>query len=272
MPSFGAILEHVGPFLMCLFRLSGLFVFAPVLGSPAIPARVRALVCAVFALALYPTLPEESMNPVAFDGLSLAWAVAGETLIGVVIGLLAALPMYAVQLGGMLVGHQVGVGLANVYNPALDTEADVIGQFLLYMALAVFVAIGGLEAVFIALASTFAHVPLGGFAASDAPLDLFVGLTASGFGIALRIAAPVMCIVLAETLAAGFIMKTMPQMNVLSIGFAVKIIVALIALIGSLGAVHALAGDEVARSLRAMLEWAGWLGTPQISAAAGGGA
>ena len=81
-----------------------------------------------------------------------------------------------------------------------------------------------------------------------------------------------MCIVLAETLAAGFIMKTMPQMNVLSIGFAVKIIVAMIALIGSLGAVHALAGDEVARSLRAMLEWAGWFGTPQISAEAGGGA
>ena len=187
MPSFGAILEHVGPFLMCLFRLSGLFVFAPVLGSPAIPARVRALVCAVFALALYPTLPEESMKPVAFDGLSLAWAVAGETLIGVVIGLLAALPMYAVQLGGMLVGHQVGVGLANVYNPALDTEADVIGQFRSHGA-------GGvcrhrrLEAVFIALASTFAHVPSAG---SPRPMRRWTSLWAHRVRVrhALRIAA-----------------------------------------------------------------------------------
>lgn len=258
MPALGSMLDHVGPFLMCLFRLSGLFLFAPVLGSPAIPGRVRALLCASFALAIYPTLPPASMAPVEFNGVMLAWGVASETMIGLIIGLLAALPMYAVQLGGLLVGHQVGVGLANVYNPALDTEADVIGQFLLYLALAVFVAIGGLEAMFIALGATFAHIPLGGFAATDAPLDLFVGLTASGFEIALRIAAPVLCIVLAETLAAGFLMKTIPQINVMSIGFAVKIVIAIVALIGSLGAIQTTAADDIQQTLHAMLEWAGW--------------
>lgn len=256
-PQIAPILDHAGPFLMCLFRLSGLFVFAPVLGSPAIPIRVRTLLCIVFAFALYPTIPPEYQAAGEMNLASLGWAVISETLIGISIGLLAALPIYAIQLGGMIVGYQVGVGLASVYNPALDLEGDVIGQFLLYLALAVFIALGGLEAMFGALAVTFANVPLGGFGMVDAPLDLLVGLVSSGMTVGLRVAAPVLCIVLAETIAAGFIMKTMPQLNIMTIGFAIKIIVAMIGLIGSIHAIELLAQDDILSTIGAIFDWAG---------------
>ncbi len=254
-PEISPILDHVGPFLMCLFRLSGVFVFAPVLGSPAIPMRVRTLVCLVFAVALYPAIPPSQQAPFELDLFTIGWAVASEAMIGIVIGLLAALPMYAIQLGGLIVGHQIGVGLASVYNPALDLEGDVIGQFLLYLALAVFIALGGLEIIFGALATTFANVPLGGFHLSRAPLDLLVGLVASGMTVGLRVAAPVLCIVLAETIASGFIMKTMPQLNIMTIGFAIKVIVALTALIGSIHAIEMLAREDILSTLNAMLDW-----------------
>jgi flagellar biosynthetic protein FliR len=241
---------------MCLFRLSGLFVFAPVLGSPAIPMRIRSLLCIVFAVALYPTVPASYQMPIELNLASIAWAVTSEALIGITIGLLATLPMYAIQLGGLIIGHQIGIGLASVYNPALDTEGDVVGQFLLFLALAVFISLGGLESVFNALAITFANVPLGGLRASDAPLELFVGLIASGMEVGMRVAAPVLCIVLAETIAAGFIMKTMPQLNIMTIGFAVKILIAMIALIGSIHAIEMLARQDIIFTLNIMLEWA----------------
>ncbi len=255
-PQLAPILDHAGPFLMCLFRLSGLFVFAPVLGSPAIPMRVRGLMCIVFAVALYPTIPAEYQKPVEMDVMSLGWAVASETLIGVSIGLLAALPMYAVQLGGLIIGHQIGIGLANVYNPALDLEGDVVGQFLLFMAMAIFVSLGGLEVLFGALAHTFASVPLGGLSPAEAPLELLLGLVSSGMAIGLRVAAPVLCIVLAETLASGVIMRTMPQLNIMTIGFAIKVIVAMIALIGSIHAVAMLNREDTVMTLEAILDWA----------------
>jgi len=162
-----------------------------------------------------------------------------------------------VQLGGLIIGHQIGVGLASVYNPALDLEGDVVGQFLLYLALAVFIGVGGLEIMFQALAVTFVHIPLGGLHAPNAPLELLVGLVASGTAVGLRVAAPVLCIVLAETIATGFIMKTMPQLNIMTIGFAVKIIIAMIALIGSVQAVEMLAREDILTTLQTILEWAG---------------
>jgi flagellar biosynthetic protein FliR len=254
-PQIAPILDHAGPFLMCLFRLSGLFVFAPVLGSPAIPIRIRSLLCIVFAVALYPTVPAPYQTPVEMDLFSLGWAVASEALIGITIGLLAALPMYAIQLGGLIIGHQVGIGLATVYNPALDMEGDVIGQFLLYLAMAVFVAVGGIEITFSALATTFTNVPLGGLAPAEAPLELLVGLVSSGMTVGLRVAAPVLCIVLAETIASGFIMKTMPQLNIMTIGFAVKVVIAMTALIGSIQAIEMLAREDVLQTLNALIDW-----------------
>lgn len=255
-PQIAPILDHAGPFLMCLFRLSGVFVFAPVLGSPAIPIRVRTLLCIVFAVALYPSVPPAYQTPMEFNLATMAWAVASEALIGITIGLLAALPMYAIQFGGLIIGHQIGIGLASVYNPALDMEGDVVGQFLLFLALAVFISIGGLESIFGALAATFANIPLGGLRATDAPLELLVGLVASGMEVGLRVAAPVLCIVLAETIAAAFIMKTMPQLNIMTIGFAIKILIALTALIGSIQAIEMLAREDVIATLNAAFNWA----------------
>ena len=105
-------------------------------------------------------------------------------MVGAAVGLVAAMPIYAAQLAGQLMGYQVGLGLGSLYNPALDTEADVLGQLMLYMGMAIFVGVGGLESAFLAVAHTFENVPMGGSIAAAAPLELLAGLAGSGFEVA----------------------------------------------------------------------------------------
>src|SRR5690606_26729433 len=150
------------------------------------------------------------------DLIMLVPLVVGETLIGMTIGLIVSIPVVSVQMGGLLMGQQMGLGIANVFNPAVDTEGDIVGQILLYLALSSFLALGGLESMHLALAESFAQAPIGTMSAGRAPLDLIVALTASGYELALRVAAPVMCILFLETLVIGFLMKTVPQLNILS--------------------------------------------------------
>lgn len=284
MQGLDSIFNHIGPFLMVLFRLSGLFVFAPAIASPIIPARVRVLLTMMFALAIYPTIPAAQQSPIELDWMSLGVAVAGETVIGLVVGLVAALPMYAVQLGGLLMGHQMGLGLANIYNPALDIEGDAIGQLLLYIALALFISMGGLDAMFLATARTFANVPvgsvlMGGSGGLDAgggglavsSLAMLSGVVSSGFEIALRIAAPVLCIIMIETVATAFLMKTMPQLNIMSIGFATKALMALIGLVVALKAIGVVMHEDVGRTIELMLEWGAGLRLSGAAVVGGGG-
>lgn len=257
------LLEHVGPFLMVVFRISGLFVFAPILSSTSIPAQARVLLALAMSVALYPSVPLEAISASGAGGLrldlfSLIPAVLGETLIGAAIGLIASIPMYFVQMAGVIMGQQTGMSLGGLFNPALDIETDAISQLLMSIALAAFVAAGGLEVSFLALARSFEHVAIGGASwggASIAPVAMLVGLISSGFELALRVAAPVVCILLVETIASAYLMRTIPQINIMSIGYGVKVVLALVVMAGAVMSFHPVIYDDIADAIGACRVW-----------------
>ncbi len=262
MPSLDPLLNHVGPFLLVLFRMSGLLVFSPVLSSSILPLRLRALLTFAFALAVYPALGEVNHTPVNTDLFSLAPAIFAETLIGAAMGLMAALPMYAVQLGGLVMGQQAGMSLGQVYNPALDVETDTLGQFLQYGALVLFIMMGGLEAMFVALANTFGSVPImhAGLGEGFSPVTLLTGLVASGFELALRVSAPVLCIILIETIASALLARTIPQINVQSLGFSVKVVITMVCLAAGVAGIMHATGENTWETLGAVVRWTESLG------------
>lgn len=255
MPTIEPILDHTVPFLLVVFRLGGLFLFTPLLSNRTFPRRFRLMVAVMLAGAVYAGLPAVARVAPQADLPALPGLVFGEVLIGAAIGLVAAIPVLSLELAGSLIGTQIGFGLARVYNPEADAESDVLGQLLMYLAIAAFVAAGGLEALFGVLIGTFDRVPPGGFAAGQVPLDVLVGVITSGFELALRVAAPAMCIVFLVLIAMGFVSKTMPQINVMSVGFSVKIMVALALLAASLTVVAQVADEEMGRVVRLIGGW-----------------
>ncbi|MCH7766513.1 MAG: flagellar biosynthetic protein FliR [Acidobacteria bacterium] len=56
------------------------------------------------------------------------------------------------------------------------------------------------------------------------PLDMVIGTLSASFELCLRVAAPIVTVILLIMIAMGFIMKTMPQINVLTIGFAMALL------------------------------------------------
>ncbi len=249
------LLEHVGPFFLVFARFTGLFVFAPILGSGVVPVRAKALAATAMAFAVYPLAPAWSQTPVPTDLFGLAPLLISEVLIGLLIGLLATLPLVALQMGGQLMGYQMGLSLAQSYNPDFETNLDVIGQILFLLSLSIFAAVGGLDALFLSLVNTLERVPPGGFEAGWTPVELIVGLLASGFELAIRVATPVLGITLVAMMAMGFIMKSMPQVNVLSIGFALKILLGVFMLAFSIAAIGDAGASWVEATLESVVRW-----------------
>ncbi|MGP1346411.1 MAG: flagellar biosynthetic protein FliR [Phycisphaerales bacterium] len=259
------LLPHIPAFVVVLSRIAGLFLFAPLLSSSAIPLQIKILLVLAFAVSVYPTVGFAGMAYVRLDLYSLAPLMASEMLIGAVIGLLAALPLHAVQLGGLLVGQQIGLGMAQVVNPAMDIEGDNLGQMLFLMTLALFMGMGGIEVLFGGVVHTFAAVGPGGLALSEAPLHLVLGLLASGFDLALRLAMPVLAIIFAENAVMGFVMKTMPTLNIMSFGFPIRIILGLFVLVVALGVMYGHMFEEVDFSLATIERWVAALHGPDVA-------
>lgn len=250
---------HIGPFIVVVSRITGLFVFAPVLSSGAVPGRIKALfalsiACAAYAV-LTPALEAHGAIPMPTTLLELGSLVGFELLVGVAIGFLASLPMLASELGGLIVGQQLGLGLARAFNPAIETDSDVVGQLLFYIALTVFIGAGGLEIIFSVLLNTFATIPPGEFRVSGDFIALIAGLLTSAFELAIRIAAPVLCLVFLESFALGFMNKTAPAFNILSLGFPIRILLGTIALIASLGPIHQGILDLTGDTLNIMIDF-----------------
>jgi len=260
MPGYETLLQHTVPFSLVVFRLAGLFLFAPLLSSSMIPRRVRALLAVMLGAAMYPLLPVHAPVGLDLSIYELLPMIVGEALIGAVIGIIASIPLASLELAGVMGGQQVGFGLARVYNPELEMDADLFGQMLFYLGAGAFIALNGIETMFTAVASTFSRVPIGGIGSADVPLTMFVGVLTSGFELGLRVAAPVTGIVFLLVISFAAIGKTMPQLNIMSVGFTVKILAALAISAAAAHAISVAAGDEITWALNRAVGWAGSLG------------
>jgi len=251
------IFPHIVAFSAALSRIVGMFLFAPALGGNAAPIQVRVLMILALAAIIYPSVSAHaSPDLVRLDILSLAPMLAGELLVGLSIGTIASLPLISVQSAGTIMSHKMGLRLGDTFNPAINLGSDAFGQLLFYLAIVAFLNMGGAEAMIGSVVDSFGRIPIGGAGLGLAPLDLVVGLAASGLDIALRISAPVLTVLFLEMIASGLIMKTMPQLNILSFGFAIKIIVGLLALAGSIAVIQIVIQTDVGDSIDMMVSWA----------------
>jgi len=261
-PDLNPLLASVVPYTLVVFRLAGVFVMAPLLVNILIPRRFKALLVIMLSAAVFPIVsPTLTMAAVPVDLFGLLPLIVTEALIGVAIGGIAAIPLLSLEMAGIIAGQNMGLGLAKVYNPEADFETDILGQLIYYIGAGVFVAMNGLEKLLGSVMDSFKFVPLGGFQVSRTPLDLFVGTLSSGFELAIRVSAPVTGIVLLIVVVFAVVGKTMPQLNVMSVGFAIKIIAGLLMLTFALYAVRDAVGDELARVLSNINQWVHSLAT-----------
>jgi len=239
------LLPHLPAWAMVFFRIGGLFMFAPVFGSQAIPVRIKVFLALGMSFCVYPALlapgSKSAMLILPTLGIELGlWQIAAvlamELLIGFILGMAASLPIMGMQLAGQIADQQMGLGLAGVLSPEMGEESGAMGQFYYLTAIALFLTVppGGHRVLLGVLIDTFNRVPLGGFRADHQTAVLVTGLMTSAFELGIRVAAPLLCLVFLETVAMGFVARTVPQMNVLSIGFALRIICGMVVVIGSL--------------------------------------
>lgn len=218
---------------MVMFRLSGIFILAPMLGSTTIPRIVKvmlvfSLTFCVYPLLLTPNQPSAVNLGVVIDhGLSL-WTllphVAMELMVGLVIGYCASLPLIGMQFGGDVIDKQIGIGFADIVNPESGEPSGVIANSFFMIGLAVFAILGGHRIMLDILVGSFNTVPIGGFNNFEGLVALVQGMLSVVFQMAFRIAAPLLCLIFLQTVALGFIARTVPQLNIMSVGFTIRIL------------------------------------------------
>ncbi|MEN6415535.1 MAG: flagellar biosynthetic protein FliR [Armatimonadota bacterium] len=218
-------------FLLVLARVGGIFTSAPIFGNVNVTVQVRVCVALSLTFVFLPMAQAGSVSP---DMLQFFFAIIKETLIGVLMGFLASLMFAAIQMAGSYIDLSMGLGFAQVVDPMTKQSGAVIGQLQNLAATLVFLAVNGHHMMITGLAESFSILPLGQMQFSPESAAGMLGMFATIFMAALRIAAPVVGAIFLTDVSLGILARTVPQLNVFIVGFPAKLTVGLFVVIAVL--------------------------------------
>lgn len=217
--------------LLVSTRVAAAMALAPVLGPSQMPAPVRVFLAISLGALMVSVAP---VPPVATDSIvALAVAMVHEALIGLAFAFGFVVAYAATQVAGRALDVQIGFGAAGILNPATQAFSPLLGSVLGMAGIFVFLSLDGHLLLFRALAASLQSAPPGSGLATIEPATLLAH-SAVMFTFALALAGPVMFMFLLSDLAMAVFARSMPQLNVFVLGFAVKIVMGLVGLAASI--------------------------------------
>lgn len=204
-------------FVLISIRLLGLFLVAPVFGAKAIPFRIRFLFAASIA-ALLTSIYLPSVRMPSGPAFEILLVIGKEATLGVILAFASLVCFMGIQIAGQMISQLGGVSAGTVFDPDTQAEVPALSQLLWWTAAAMFLVSGGHRQVLQTFLDLFSVMPPGQV---ELPQDLLIGvieLTALSFETAIRVAAPVTVAMLLSMIVIGILSRTIPQLNILSVG------------------------------------------------------
>ena len=222
----GQLLDErtVTVFGLVLLRLVPCLTVAPMFAPRGLPVLARLGLALALAVLVFP-LVSGSAAGLPPGPADLALLGLREALVGTLLGLLVAVPFYALEAAGRLVDTARGARMAEVLAAPTEVSASPLGAFLLLYGLALFMLLDGHVTVVASLAESYRALPLGAALPPGATADvggLALRLGSAFFTIALGVAAPVLAVVLLVDLALGLAGRLAPELPLYFLGLPVK--------------------------------------------------
>ncbi len=223
IPSGGAL----AAFGLVLVRTGALVVASPILGFGTGFAGAKVGLCFFLAFLLYGVAgaPLAEVEPIALGALALR-----EALIGVFLGFLLHLVLLAVRVAGELVGQEMGFLVARQVDPTSGVASTLVTSLYENVVVLGLLALNGHHWLLRSLERSFTLAPVGRLTLGHGLAPTVQAMFGEMFGAGIVFAAPVMVFLLVLSVLIGLLSRAVPTLNVLEVGFTLRVLVALFAL------------------------------------------
>lgn len=199
---------------------------APVFSQRNVPVQIRVLLSILMAYSLA-GIVSGPLPPHSDQAVGLVLAVVQEALIGVIIGFTAQFIFWSIQFAGELIGFQMALRMAQVFDPIGGFHSNPIGRMLTMVMTLIFLLLDGHHLVLEAFVGSYQVIPLAGaqYASIGTPLLEYTGYM---FHIALRLAAPFMITLYLIDVALGVFVRAVPRADIFAIALPLKLLTGLL--------------------------------------------
>ncbi|HWC36520.1 MAG TPA: flagellar biosynthetic protein FliR [Mycobacteriales bacterium] len=223
--------KDVTAFLLVLARTASWSVSSPLLSMRSLPSFSR------LALALPLTIflvGPVAAGPVPAALPSVVTALAVQIAVGLSLGYLTGVLLYAVEGAGHLADLQSGFSFSALVDPITGNDGAVFSRLASFVTVAVLFASGAAEQLVGGFAHSFAALPVGHVPHLNPNGASALGqLLAQTAAATVEIAAPLLGAIFLTDVALALFGRIVPQANVLMVGMSIKALVA-VAAVGTL--------------------------------------
>ncbi len=199
-------------------RIAAFIAVVPIFGTRIVPARIRLLIAISLTMVIVPVLPSPpvAVDPLGLDGLL---TTAAQVMIGLAMGFALKLIFSAIETGGHMMAQTMGLGFAQMNDPANGVTVPVVSQFYIIMATLLFLALNGHLVLIDVLAESFQVLPISMQGISHDGMWVLISWSSWIFTGAVLMSLPVVVALLLVNVAFGVMMRAAPQLNVFAVGF-----------------------------------------------------
>ena len=228
------ILSQAPVFLLIFARIFAMLLVLPMFSMRSASRVAKVALAGYIAFFIFGTCDlSYYLQYIAQDGsfsMEYFLILIGEVLIGIILGFFITMIFSAFSTAGQFLAFQMGFSAASSYDSLSQVENPLMGQFFNLIAMLVFMQTHWFQKLFLqGLVTSFSSLNAISIVQSTESIVKFVisGLS-SLFVDALVISLPVMGSLFLISICTGLLTKAAPQMNLLSEGFPIMIMLAFV--------------------------------------------
>lgn len=218
---------------LIFLRVLSFFIALEVIFPKSFPNIAKVMLSLAIAFCIIPYI--NLSNATALNnGLLYTWQCICEVITGLILGFLANLTFMCARIGGQFLDFQIGFSMMTSYDPSTQTNASLMERLLNMFSIVIYFAIDGHIMLIKELVNSFNSVKLGTFVVNQQSVMTSFNVFSQFFVISVKIALPVILVLLITDLVLGLMSRTVPQLNVMILGIPIKILLGLVCVIMTL--------------------------------------
>jgi flagellar biosynthetic protein FliR len=216
--------------------------------------NVKAAFAFWLSVLLFPLTPKFAYE---INVVNIVLSILNEAAFGFFVGMALQLVFDVLKYAGEQISFVMGFTLASVMDPNAGVQTTIISQFFTWVAILIFLAFGGDRLELLFLSKSLSSLPFGAFLDYNNVYNYFIVYMGKYFLLGVAMAFPIIAISLLGDIIFGMIMKTMPQFNLLVVGFPIKITVSFLVLIAIIGSLMQIFSSQIMQVFNVIVSFTG---------------
>lgn len=213
-------------FALILLRIIAFVIAWPIFGSQQVPTPIKILLAVVLTVVIYPTVKFQNIDLIKINDQIIFLSVR-EIFVGLCLGFLLRFFFFAVSISGEMMGISSGLSSAQLYNPAMGTQSNVLEHANVILATLLILAMNGHHMFIQGLAQSFELVPIADVAVKSTAFSGIAVVTQEAFFMGIKMASPIIVTMFLANVTMGLLGRAVPQLNVMMTSFHVTITLAI---------------------------------------------